>query len=75
MGIWSIPDDWIGFRVCSNCGVKMMEGYMLEGEYACCDECAIALYNGDEEQFRSDIEEEWWSPGSTNCLWTEWYGE
>ena len=42
MGIWPIPDDWIGFRICTNCGVKMKEGYMLAGEYTCCDECTIA---------------------------------
>lgn len=75
MGIWSIPDDWIGFRVCSNCGAKMEEGYMLAGEYACCDKCAISLYDGNEKQLRTDLEEEWRSPGSTDSMWTYWYGE
>ena len=53
----------------------MKEGYMLAGEYACCDECAIALYKGDEEQLRSDLDEEWLCPESTDCMWTEWYNE
>ena len=75
MGIWSKPDNWIGFRICTNCGAKMKEGYMLAGEYACCDECAIALYKGDKEQLQSDLDEEWLSPGSTDCIWTEWYDE
>ena len=75
MGTWPIPEDWIGFRVCTNCGTKMKEGYMLAGEYACCDECAIALYDGNENQLRADLEEEWYRSGSTDCMWTEWYGE
>ena len=53
----------------------MEEGYMLAGEYACCDKCAIALYKGDIEQLRSDLDEEWLTPGSTDCMWTEWYNE
>lgn len=75
MGIRTIPDDWIGFRVCSNCGVRMKEGYQLGCEYACSDECAIAIYDGDETQLRADLDEEWWRPGSTDCMWTYWYGE
>ena len=53
----------------------MEVGYQLGCEYACCDECAISLYNGDEMQLRADIEEEWSRPGSTDCMWTYWYGE
>lgn len=75
MGTWPIPNDWIGFRVCSNCEVRMNEGYILAGEYACCDECTIALYKGYEEQLRSDLDEKWLSPKSTDCIWTEWYNE
>lgn len=75
MAIGSIPDEWVGFRVCSKCGVKMTEGYQLGLEYACCDECAIALYDGDEGQLREDLEDEWWHPGATDCFWTYWYGE
>ncbi|MDE6552926.1 MAG: hypothetical protein K2K98_08210 [Muribaculaceae bacterium] len=75
MGIRTIPDDWTGFRVCSNCGVRMEVGYQLGCEYACCDECAIALYDGDEMQLRADLEEEWLNPGSTDCMWTYWYAE
>lgn len=48
---------------------------MLWGEYACCDECAIAIYNGDDAQLHADLEEEWVNPGSTDCMWTYWYEE
>lgn len=53
----------------------MKEGYQLGFEYACSDECAIAIYDGDETQLRADLDEEWWRPGSTDCMWTYWYGE
>lgn len=60
-------------RTCSHCGKGMHEGYCLgELEYACCDECAIALYDGDEEQFRADLDEEERDCGSTECYWTVW---
>ena len=36
----------------------MYEGYVLGRRHACCDECAIALYGGDEEAFREDIDPE-----------------
>ena len=71
----SIPEDWIGYRVCTNCGAQMTEGFYLNGEYACCRECAIALYGGDEEAWLRDMEEEEYDPGSTECFYTEWYGE
>lgn len=75
MAIRTIPDDWSGFRVCSNCGEKMEEGYQLGCEYACCLKCAITLYGGDESRLRADLEDECSCPGSTNCMWTYWYGE
>lgn len=31
-------------RVCSECGSFMIEGYYLDGEYACSEECAIKNY-------------------------------
>lgn len=45
------------YRICDNCGEKMCDGYILGTEHACCDGCAIALYHGDEVQFRADLEE------------------
>lgn len=70
-----IPDEWIGFRICSHCGKKIEEGYHLSGEYACSDECAIALYDGNEQQLKEDLEEEENESGSTDCYWTTWYDE
>ena len=58
-------------RVCSHCGRFMYEGYLLDWRYACSDECAIALYDGDEAQLREDIrasvEED-----DGDFFWTEW---
>ncbi len=64
-------------RVCDNCGKVFHEGYVLAGEHACCDECAIALYkdsNGNilpnaEELFQTDIEE-----NDDDCYWTVFEG-
>ena len=53
----------------------MEEGYQLGCEYACCLKCAITLYGGDESRLRADLEDECSCPGSTNCMWTYWYGE
>lgn len=63
--------------VCENCGKMIHEGYNLACEYACCDECAIALYRDKdgnvypnaEELFNRDIEEY-----SDLCYWTVWKG-
>jgi len=57
-------------RVCTNCGEFMVEGYYLDGDYACCDECAIELYNGDADAFFNDIE----NAEEEDCetYWTEW---
>lgn len=60
-----------GFRVCDNCGQIICEGYILGGnEYACSDECAIDLYDGDEDAFRTDLEDADTDDGET--YWTEW---
>ena len=48
----------------------MKEGYYLGGEYACCDECALALYNGDKEQMEEDLSHAQEEDGE--CYWTEW---
>ena len=33
-----------GIRVCSTCGELMVEGYYLDGDYACCRPCAVKNY-------------------------------
>ena len=42
-------------RRCDNCGKPMKEGYYLAGEFACSDECCLALYNGDKAQMEEDL--------------------
>ena len=58
-------------RICTHCGRFMFKGYLLDCDYACSDTCAIALYDGDEEQLREDIrasvEED-----DGDYFWTEW---
>ena len=61
------------YRVCSHCGRRFNKGYFLGDEYACSHECAVALYDGDEEQLNADLEEEESNPGSTECYWSVWY--
>lgn len=58
-------------RVCSKCGCFMYEGYILGDEYACSDECAVALYDGDEPRLRADIEKSM-NGGPDDFFWTEW---
>lgn len=62
-------------RRCSHCGKPMKEGWLLGDEYACSEECAIALYDGDKEQFENDLEMEEQECGSTDCYWTQWESE
>lgn len=59
-------------RVCSHCGARFHEGYFLGDEYACSDECAIALYGGDRKQFETDLEAEEDEAGTTECYWSAW---
>lgn len=58
-------------RICSNCGKFMCKGYYLETRYACSDECAIALYDGNERQLREDIKRSV-DDEDGDCFWTEW---
>lgn len=57
-------------RVCDVCGKLYHEGYYLDGDYACDDECAIELYKGDEFVFRTDLEHADEDDG--NVYWTAW---
>lgn len=62
-------------RICDVCGKWHTEGYYVgEDEYACSDECAIKLYNGNEAAFREDLtlldNEE--TADDAVTYWTEW---
>lgn len=63
------PDDE-NIRRCDHCGRAMREGYYLGGEYACSDECALALYHGDKAQMEEDLSHAEEEDGE--CYWTEW---
>lgn len=67
----SFNEENNNLRVCSHCGKFMFEGYLLDYQYACSDECAIALYGGYEKRLREDIrmsvEED-----EGDYFWTEW---
>lgn len=77
-----VKDEFLGayneyddppLRICSHCGDFMNEGYMLDCEYACSDECAIALYDGDEAQLREDIRQSVEEEICGDFFWTQWY--
>ena len=62
-------------RVCDVCGTWHTEGYWVgEDDYACSAECAIKLYEGDEEAFKADLamldDPEMSDMACT--YWTEW---
>ena len=62
-------------RYCDICGKHHVEGYFVgEWEYACSEECAIALYDGDENAFRADLalldDDE--TADDAPTYWTEW---
>lgn len=43
-------------RYCDVCGKWHVEGYWVgECDYACSEECAIALFNGDKEAFEAEL--------------------
>lgn len=57
-------------RRCDHCGKPMDKGYYLGGEFACSDECALALYNGDREQMEEDLSHAF--ENDAECYYTEW---
>lgn len=63
-------DDDDHIRRCVQCGKPMKEGYYLGGEYACSDDCALELYNGDEQQMQHDLRHADEDDGE--CYWTAW---
>jgi hypothetical protein len=72
LGAYNEYDD-PPLRICSHCGDFMNEGYMLDYEYACSDECAIALYGGDEAQLREDIRQSVEEEICGDFFWTQWF--
>jgi hypothetical protein len=56
------------FRICTECGCEMEEGYCIEGgmEYYCSDECLEK--NMTREEF-----EELYDGGEGDSYWTQWY--
>ena len=43
-------------RICDVCGKWHEEGYWVgECEYACSEDCAISLYDGDADAFHADL--------------------
>lgn len=52
-------------RCCSCCGAPLKKGWYLNGEYACCDECAAELY--DEKELEAHINDD-----SGHFFLTEW---
>ena len=60
-------------RYCSHCGKHHEEGYWInEHEYACSDECAIAILGG-KEQFDEAMNEYEDDADYNPICWVEWY--
>ena len=62
-------------RVCDVCGKWHTEGYWVgEEDYACSEECAIKLYEGDEEAFKADLAllDDPETADIACTYWTEW---
>lgn len=57
-------------RRCDHCGKPMSKGYYLGGEYACSDECCLALYDGDKAQMEEDLSHA--EEDDAECYYTEW---
>lgn len=57
------------YRKCDCCGDGMDEGYYLDGEYACSEECLDKKYT-KEEQAEMEI-----GADHSECYWTDWYGD
>lgn len=73
---WKLPTIlfWIviidNIRRCDHCGKPMSRGYYLGGEYACSDECFLALYDGDKAQMEEDLSHA--EENDAECYYTEW---
>lgn len=66
-------DEW--GRICDVCGKWMNEGYYVgECNYACSEDCAIYLYDGDANAFRADLAllDNPDTADNAPTYWTEW---
>lgn len=64
-------DQW--GRICSHCGKHHEEGFWIhEHEYACSDECAIAILGG-KEAFDEAMNEYDDDANYNPICWVEWY--
>lgn len=52
-------------RVCSHCGKGMSEGFIVDGEYYCTDECLHEHYTEEEYRARHDDDND-------RAYWTQW---
>lgn len=61
-------------RYCDICCKWHTEGYYVYGDYACSEECAIALYNGDADVFKADLAllDNPATADDAEVYWTEW---
>ena len=62
-------------RICDVCGKWHAEGYWVgESGYACSEECAISLYNGDADAFHADLAllDDPETADDAVTYWTEW---
>lgn len=62
--------DEIEIRRCDHCGRPMMKGYYLAGEFACSEECCLALYHGDASAMEEDLSHA--DDDNADCYYTEW---
>lgn len=64
----NLPEEDI--RRCDHCGRPMKQGYLLGDEYACSEECCLALYDGDVQQMQEDLSHA--DEDFSECYYTEW---
>lgn len=73
MLLWLItPTDGAGTAMSAMLGI--LRGIVGECEYACSEECALKLYKGDEEAFKSDLAmlDDPDLANNAPTYWTEW---
>lgn len=64
--IWAFDEDQ--YRICSECGDVMQQGY-YDGNYYCSDDCLHKTYT-PEEWTKAYEESE--KNGGDDCYWTQW---
>ena len=61
-------------RICDVCGKWHTEGYYVDGDYACSEDCAVQLYRGDWNAFKADLAllDDPATADDAEVYWTEW---